>query len=97
MGRRQAAVDKTRARIVAAARRLLLARRPTEFSLEGVARRARVTRMTGYHRFGSRRELLEALFDELAAEGGMSHLRNAFRSGERRVGKEGRSRGSPYH
>jgi len=78
MGRRQAAVDKTRARIVAAARRLLLARRPTEFSLEGVARRARVTRMTVYHRFGSRRELLEALFDELAAEGGMSHLRNAF-------------------
>ena len=79
MGRRQAAVDATRARIVAAARRLLLARRPGEFSLEAVARRARVTRMTVYHRFGSRRALLEALFDELAAEGGMGDLRNAFR------------------
>src|SRR6266576_659312 len=78
MGRRQQAVDATRARIVAAARRLLLTRRPGEFSLEAVARRARVTRMTVYHQFGSRRALLEALFDDLAARGGMWDLRNAF-------------------
>jgi len=78
MGRRQQAVDATRARIVAAARRLLLTRRPGEFSLEAVARRARVARMTVYHQFGSRRALLEALFDDLAARGGMWNLRNAF-------------------
>ncbi len=78
MGRRQQAVDATRARILAAARRLLVARRPGEFSLDAVARRARVTRMTVYHQFGSRRALLEALFDDLAARGGMWDLRNAF-------------------
>ena len=79
MGHRQRAVDATRARILAAARGLLLARRPGEFSLEAVARRARVARMTLYHQFGSRRALLEALFDDLAAEGGMGDLQNAFR------------------
>jgi AcrR family transcriptional regulator len=79
MGRRQQAVARTRARILNAARRLLLARRPTgDFSLEAVARRARVTRRTVYDQFGSRRGLLEALFDDLAARGGMRDLPSAF-------------------
>ena len=79
MGRRQAAVDKTRGRILAAARRLLLARRPEAFSLDAVARRVGVARMTVYHQFGSRRALLEALFDDLARAGGMHELPDAFR------------------
>jgi len=83
LGRRQAAVDKTRARILRAARAVLLAPRAprsgTGFSIDAVARRARVTRATVYHQFGSWRGLLEALFDELAAEGGMHELATAFR------------------
>lgn len=79
LGRRQAAVDRTRARILKAARALLVARRGVEFSLDAVARRARVTRATVYQRFGSRAKLLEALFDELAREGGMWDLAEAFR------------------
>jgi AcrR family transcriptional regulator len=82
MGRRQTTVDVTRARILAAARRLLLAPGAAAgrlaFSLEAVARRARVARMTVYHQFGSRRALLEALFDDVAARGGMGDLRGAF-------------------
>jgi AcrR family transcriptional regulator len=79
LGRRQATVDATRARILRAARTLLLTRRsPTEFSIDQVARRARVTRATVYHQFGSRRGLFEALFDDLAARGGIYELQNVF-------------------
>ena len=79
LGRRQAAVDRTRARILKAARALLVARDAADFSIESVARRARVTRATVYQRFGSRPKLLEALFDDLARGGGMSDLAEAFR------------------
>src|SRR2546425_10343788 len=79
LGRRQAAVDRTRARILTAARALLVARGNTDFSIEAVARRARVTRATVYQRFGSRPKLLEALFDDLALRGGMRDLADAFR------------------
>jgi AcrR family transcriptional regulator len=80
LGRRQAAVDRTRARILAAARAVLLAPpRNGGFSIDAVARRARVTRATVYHHFASRGKLLEGLFDDLAAEGGMWDLADAFR------------------
>ena len=83
LGRRQAAVDETRGRILRAARRLLLAKRGADFSLDAVARRARVTRLTVYHQFGSRRGLLEALFDDMAAKGGLLEaLPNAFRQAD---------------
>src|SRR6185295_3653991 len=78
LGRRQAAVDRTRARILKAARAALTARGSAEFSIDAVARRARVTRATVYQRFGSRAKLLEALFGDLAQEGGMWDLREAF-------------------
>jgi AcrR family transcriptional regulator len=79
LGRRQAAVEQTRARILKAARALLVARGNTDFTIEAVARRARVTRATVYQRFGSRPKLLEALFDDLALQGGMRDLAEAFR------------------
>src|SRR6266480_3474396 len=68
LGRRRPAAERTRARVLRAARALLTARAGAEpFSLEAVARRAGVARMTVYHQFGSRRGLLEALFDSFAA------------------------------
>jgi len=70
LGRRQVTTDRTRARILRAARALLTAKRGSEpFSLDAVARRAGVARMTVYYQFGSRRQLMEALFDSFA-EGG---------------------------
>src|SRR5256885_17202421 len=72
LGRRQPAAQRTRARVLRAARALLTARAGAEpFSVEAVARRARVARMTVYHQFGSRPGLLEALFDSFAAGGGL--------------------------
>src|SRR5207248_3082979 len=70
LGRRKPAAQRTRARVLRAARELLTARAGAEpFSVEAVARQARVARMTVYHQFGSRRGLLEALFDSFAAGG----------------------------
>jgi len=80
LGQRQAATEQTRARIIQAARELLIAPDGfAKFSIETVARQADVARMTVYHQFGSRLGLLEALCDSLASSGGMQQLANAFR------------------
>src|SRR5207245_1460576 len=61
LGRRQPAAQRTRARVLRAARELLTARAGAEpFSVDAVARRAGVARMTVYHQFGSRRGSLAA-------------------------------------
>ena len=80
LGQRQLATEQTRARILAAARELLLTNDAfSGFSIDAVARQADVARMTVYHQFGSKIGLLEALSDSLAAHGGMEQLANAFR------------------
>jgi AcrR family transcriptional regulator len=82
-GQRQAASEQTRARIIAAARDLLISPGGyTNFSIETVARQADVARMTVYHHFGSKLGLLEALCDSLASSGGMQELATAFQQPE---------------
>jgi AcrR family transcriptional regulator len=75
---RSAAAGKTRARIVAAAAKLLRRRGIEDFSLESVAKSARVTRLTVYNHFGSRRALFEAVFDDRAARGGLHRIPEAM-------------------
>lgn len=80
MARRRETTNETRLRIISAARELLARRGgSTRFSVEEVARRAGVARMTVYHQFGSFQGLIEALCDSLASAGGMQHLADAFR------------------
>lgn len=80
MERRRESSDENRLRIIDAARELLASRKTSaRFSLEAVARRAGVARMTVYHQFGSLGGLLEGLCDSLAVAGGMNHLADAFR------------------
>lgn len=79
LGQRQASTEQTRARILGAARELLMESRGfSGFSLDAVARQADVARMTVYHQFGSKIGLLEAIFDSLASQGGMEQLAGAF-------------------
>jgi AcrR family transcriptional regulator len=79
LGQRQASAQRTRSRIIAAARRLLAARKGISvFTVDAVASKAGVARMTVFNQFGSKRGLLEALFDELAARGLVERLRTAF-------------------
>jgi AcrR family transcriptional regulator len=79
LGQRQAANEPTRGRIVEAARDLLASPDGlVEFTVEAVARQAKVARMTVYYQFGSRAGLLEAIFDDLAVRGGMRELPRTF-------------------
>jgi AcrR family transcriptional regulator len=81
LGQRQLATDQTRSRIVAAARETLASddSGPGGFTVDAVARRAGVARMTVYYQFQSKRGLLEALFDDLANRGLMPHLSPVFK------------------
>src|SRR5205814_51196 len=49
------------------------------FTVEAVARRAGVARMTVYYQFGTKVGLLEALNDGIATGGGIDRLPEAFR------------------
>lgn len=81
MGQRQAAADQTRDRILAAARKLLLAKNFSDFSMEAVARAADVSRLTIYYQFDSKAGLLEALYNYIARRGEMERLAQVFRQG----------------
>jgi AcrR family transcriptional regulator len=68
MGQRNAAAERTRARILAGARDLLaMPRGFSEFSVDAVAHKSGVARMTVYYQFGSKAGLLEALYTQLVA------------------------------
>ena len=81
MGQRQAATDKTKERILNAARKLLLAGNFSEFTMEAVARAADVSRLTVYYQFDSKAGLLEALYNYIARRGEMARLADVFRRG----------------
>jgi AcrR family transcriptional regulator len=74
--RRAASMEERRGRIVAAAREELIS--GGRFTLEAVAGRAKVSRVTLYAQFGDRDALLEAVYDDLAASGGLQRIPDAF-------------------
>jgi AcrR family transcriptional regulator len=77
--RRKEAATATRARVIVAATELLRNEEgATAMSLESAAKAAGVTRATVYNQFGSRRGLLEAVFDARAREGGLFRIANAM-------------------
>jgi AcrR family transcriptional regulator len=85
--RRDAAAAQTRRRIVAAAATILGAAEGIGgFSLEAVAKKANVTRLTVYNQFGSRRALLEAVFDERAARGGLHRIADVMAGSDPQAG-----------
>src|SRR6267154_1435446 len=75
---RAKAAGQTRERIVAAAGKLLRSAAASQFSLEAVAKEAGITRLTVYNQFGSRRALLEAVFDDRAERGGLHRVAEAM-------------------
>src|SRR3977135_3127673 len=76
---RTAAAAEKRDRVIATAARLLREDASiASFSLDAVAKAAGVTRLTVYHQFGSRRGLLEAVFDEIARQGGLTQIADAM-------------------
>lgn len=84
--RRGTGSEETRGRILDAARALAVEEGYSRFTIERVAERAEVSRLTVYYQFGSKHELLEALFDHLAARGRMERLAEAFQAADPLVG-----------
>ena len=82
MGKRQAARTETRGRILEAARQLLAAEPSSDLSLEAIAQRADVSRLTIYYQFSSRAGLLEALYDHLAQRGHMEQMADVFQASD---------------
>lgn len=88
MGKRQAAADDTRARILEATRQLLANESETDLGMEAIARRADVSRLTIYYQFKSRPGLLEALYDHLAIRGHMRRMVEVFHEADPSVALE---------
>lgn len=86
MEKRQGASSETRTRILEAARQLLASESQTELSMEAIARRADVSRLTIYYQFDSRAGLLEALYDYLAQRGNMRRMPEVFHEPDPRAG-----------
>jgi AcrR family transcriptional regulator len=86
--RRQVATNETRSRILEAARSLLSTAGGATFTIDEVAARADVARMTVYHQFQSKPGLIAALSDDLASRGGIGRLPEAFMASDPMGGLE---------
>jgi AcrR family transcriptional regulator len=82
---RAAAAAENRERVIEVASRLLREESIAGFSLEAVAKAAGVTRLTVYNQFGSRRGLLEAVFDDIARRGGLVQLNKIVKRSDPRA------------
>ena len=78
MEKREASANETRLRILEAARQVLAQQPEDALSMDAIARRADVSRLTIYYQFKSRPGLLEALYDHLASRGGMQRMPEVF-------------------
>ena len=78
MEKRQLTASETRTRILEAARQLLADESETDLSMDAIASRADVSRLTIYYQFKSRTGLLEALYDYLAMRGNMQRMAEVF-------------------
>jgi len=88
MGKRLAMASATRRRILEASRQLLAGPTETDLSMDAIARRADVSRLTIYYQFKSRPGLLEALYDYLAMRGNMRGMAEVFHESDPRVALE---------
>ncbi|RUM23854.1 TetR/AcrR family transcriptional regulator [Rhizobium vallis] len=78
VARAEAAAEKKERVVQVATRFLREADSITAFSLDTIAKAADVTRLTVYNQFGSRRGLLEAVFDNIAQRGQLLRLNGAM-------------------
>jgi AcrR family transcriptional regulator len=75
LGKRLEQMDETRRAVLQAARDQLEGQGYRQFSMASLAVDSNVTRQTIHNLFGTKRQLLEALFDSMAIHGGMEQMR----------------------
>ncbi len=78
LGKRLELSDRKRRNILAAARAQLESNGFLGLTLDALARESGVTRQTIHNLFGTKADLLEALFDQLAQAGGMHRMREVM-------------------
>ena len=78
MEKREVATNETRLRILEATRQALGDESQAALSMEAIASRADLSRLTIYYQFKSRPALLEALYDHLAMKGNMRRMGDVF-------------------
>jgi AcrR family transcriptional regulator len=82
LGKRKESSDEARRRSIEAAAALLADSDTPALKMETVAAQAGVTRQTIYNLFGSKTELIEAVFDHLARTGGMQSMAAAMQQSD---------------
>ena len=82
LGKRKESSDEARRRCIEAAATILTDSDTPLLKMETVAAQAGVTRQTIYNLFGSKTELIEAVFDELARTGGMQSMAAAMQQSD---------------
>jgi|SRR5579863_4657518 len=78
LGRRQEASDRTREAVLAAARAQLETGGVRDLTMQSLAHASGVTRQTIHNLFGTKRAILEALFDRMAQDAGMMRMREVM-------------------
>ena len=82
LGKRLENSDHKRAAILQAARSQLESNGFLQLTMESLARESGVTRQTVHNLFGTKTGVLEALFDQLALDGGMERMRTVMQQTE---------------
>jgi AcrR family transcriptional regulator len=78
LGKRLEQMDETRRAVLQAARDQLERAGYRQFSMASLAADSAVTRQTIHNLFGTKQQLLEALFDSIALSGGMEQMRSVM-------------------
>lgn len=78
LGKRQEASERTRESVLSAARSQLEAGGIPNLTMQSLARASGVTRQTIHNLFGTRRAILEALFDRMAMDAGVMRVREVM-------------------
>jgi len=89
LGRRLEQMDETRRTVLQAARAQLEGQGYKQFSMASLAADSEVTRQTIHNLFGTKQQLLEALFDSMAIHGGLEQMRSVMSLNDRRAMLEG--------
>lgn len=89
LGKRLEQTGRTKAAVLSLARAQLESDGLREFSMESLAKASGVTRQTIHNLFGTRRGLLETLFDQIARDAGMERMREVMMTGEATAMLEG--------
>jgi AcrR family transcriptional regulator len=78
LGKRLEQMDHSRAAILRAAREQLEAKGYRHWTMSSLAAQSGVTRQTVHNLFGTKRAILEALFDVIALDGGLNNMRDVM-------------------